>query len=145
MSLEDVSGALRWAVACLVLAAPVLGAPAQKANDAKADAKAKPEKNEKNEKNKADDAEEPKIAPTPRPIRLVAAEVIKRALLAAPADTSRRISVKGGLLGLGGYTPRGGDDLGAKSAPRYLFPQAGTGNSLNVDPMTGHSYFTNTP
>ena len=29
--------------------------------------------------------------------------------------------------------------------PRHLFPAVGVGNSLNVDPNTGRSYFTNTP
>jgi hypothetical protein len=135
MNLEGLRGAFRWAGACLVLAAPVFGAPSRRTDDAKT----------KVEKSKSEEEERPTIAPTPRPIRLVASEVIKKAVLAAPSDTARRVSVKGGLVGLGAYTPRGGDTLGANAPPRYLFPQVGAGNSLNVDPMTGHSYFTNTP
>jgi hypothetical protein len=65
--------------------------------------------------------------------------------LAAPSDTSRPISVKNGLLGLGAYNPRGGADFGMHAPPRHLFSQVGAGNSLNVDPNTGRSYFTNTP
>jgi len=87
-------------------------------------------------------------SPSPRPIRLVANEVIERAfpsLLAAPSDTARRISVKDGLVGLGSYNPRGGADFGMYAPPRHLFPGAGVGNSLNVDPNTGRSYFTNLP
>jgi hypothetical protein len=90
----------------------------------------------------------PQPAATPRPIRLVANEVIERSwarFLARTADTGQRISVRGGLIGLGSYNPRGGADYGLKAPPRHLFPVAGGGNSLNVDPNTGHSYFTNTP
>jgi len=92
--------------------------------------------------------EEPRPAPTPRPIRLVANEVIERSwakLLARTADTAQRISVRGGLVGLGSYNPRGGADFGMSAPPRHLFPGAGVGASLNVDPNTGRSYFTNTP
>jgi hypothetical protein len=92
--------------------------------------------------------EEPRPAATPRPIRLVANEVIARGLaklMARTADTAQRISVRGGLIGLGSYTPRGGADYGMKAPPRHLFPAAGVGGSLNVDPNTGRSYFTNTP
>jgi hypothetical protein len=135
MSRENRIGAFRWMLACFVLAAPAQGAPARKTDDSKA----------KTDKTKPTDQEQPAAAPTPRPIRLVANEVIKKALLAAPSDTARRISVKGGLVGLGAYSARGGDGFGTNAPPRYLFPQAGTGNSLNVDPMTGRSYFTNTP
>ena len=60
-------------------------------------------------------------------------------------DTASRVSVKDGLIGLGSYDPRGGADLGMHAPPRHLFPRAGAGNSLNVDPNTGRSYFTNTP
>jgi hypothetical protein len=90
----------------------------------------------------------PRPAATPRPIRLVANEVIERSwarLLTQIPDTAHRISVRGGLVGLGAYNPRGGADSGIKAPPRHLFPGAGVGNSLNVDPNTGRSYFTNTP
>ena len=86
--------------------------------------------------------------PTPRPIRLVANEVIERRwrkLLARTSDTAERISVRGGLVGIGQYQPRGGADYGLAAPPRELFPRAGGGSSLNVDPITGRSYFTHTP
>jgi len=92
--------------------------------------------------------QEPRPAATPRPIRLVANEVIERSwakLLARTADTAQRISVRGGLIGLGSYSPRGGVDFGKSAPPRHLFPGAGVGTSLSVDPNTGRSYFTNTP
>ncbi len=92
--------------------------------------------------------DEARPSPSPRPIRLVANEVIERAfpsLLAAPSDSARRISVKDGLVGLGSYNPRGGADFGMYAPPRHLFPGAGVGSSLNVDPTTGRSYFTNLP
>jgi hypothetical protein len=84
----------------------------------------------------------------PRPIRLVANEVIERAfpnLLDSPSDSARRITVMDGLVGLGSYNPRGGADFGFYAPPRHLFPVVGLGNNLNVDPNTGRSYFTNTP
>jgi hypothetical protein len=127
--------ALLCAAFGLAFALPALGAPARKEGDSKA--KARTEKTEGR-----------KAAPSPRSIRLVANEVIEKAFpsfLAAPSDTAQRISVKGGLVGLGSYNPRGGADLGMYAPPRHLFPGAGVGNSLNVDPNTGRSYFTNTP
>jgi len=100
-------------------------------------------------KAKADKEDKPNAASTAsRPILLVANEVIERAmtsLLASPKDTAARVSVKDGLVGLGSYDPRGGADLGMHAPPRHLFSRAGAGNSLNVDPNTGRSYFTNTP
>jgi hypothetical protein len=122
---------LSWAAALLALALPAFGAPSRKEDDSK-------------KKAKKDD----RRGPSPRPILLVANEVIERAmprLLAPPSDTSRPISVKDGLLGLGAYNPRGGADFGMHAPPRQLFSKAGAGNSLNVDPNTGRSYFTNTP
>ena len=92
--------------------------------------------------------EETHPAATPRPIRLVANEVIERSwakLLARTTDIAQRISVRGGLIGLGSYNPRGGADFGKSAPPRHLFPGAGVGNSLSVDPNTGRSFFTNTP
>ncbi|HSD28047.1 MAG TPA: hypothetical protein VLL75_12140 [Vicinamibacteria bacterium] len=90
----------------------------------------------------------PRPAPTPRPIRLVANEVVERGwarIKARTADTAHRISVPGGLVGLGSYGPRGGDDRGLEAPPRHLFPMAGVGRSLNADPNTGRSYFDNMP
>ena len=124
--------ALLSCAALLALALPALGAPSRK-DDAKAKAK-------KDDKRTA--------VVIPRPIWLVANEVIERAMprfLAPPSDTSRPISVKDGLVGLGAYNPRGGADFGLQAPPRQLFSKAGAGNSLNVDPNTGRSYFTNTP
>ena len=63
-------------------------------------------------KAKTDKADKRKASSTaPRPILLVANEVIERAmpsLLASPKDTAARVSVKDGLVGLGSYDPRGG-------------------------------------
>ena len=79
-----------------------------------------------------------------RAILTVMNEVIERSLpslLDSPADTSRRVSVKNGLLGLGAWSPPGGEGYGVKAPPLHLFPRAGFGQSLNVDPITGRSYF----
>lgn len=133
MSGARLAGAVGCAAAWLALAPPASGAPARKTDDSKA---------------KTGKADRRPTAPLPRPILLVANEVIERAfpsLLDAPSDTSRRISVKDGLVGLGAYNPRGGADFGMYAPPRHLFPGAGVGNSLNVDPNTGRSTFTNTP
>jgi hypothetical protein len=127
--------ALRCAAAWLALALPAFGASARHADDSKAKA----------DESKTDQDDSPTTAWTPRPIFLVAKEVIKRRLLEAPSDTAQRISVKGGLVGLGAYNPRGSADLGMYAPPRDLFSRVGLGNSLNVDPNTGRSYFTNTP
>lgn len=86
-----------------------------------------------------------KVRPKPgRAILTVMNEVIERslpALLDSPADTSHRVSVKNGLLGLGAWSPPGGEGYGVKAPPLHLFPRAGLGQSLNVDPITGRSYF----
>jgi hypothetical protein len=79
-----------------------------------------------------------------RAILVVMDGVIERLLprfLEAPRDLSRRFSVKGGLVGLGAYSPPGGEGYGVMAPPLYLFPRAGVGQSLNVDPITGRSYF----
>jgi hypothetical protein len=125
-------GLLFCAGALLALALPAFGAPSRKD-----DLKAKARKDDKRA-----------AVVSPRPILLVANEVIERAMprfLAPPSDTSRPISVKDGLVGLGAYNPRGGADFGMHAPPRQLFSKVGAGNSLNVDPNTGRSYFTNTP
>jgi hypothetical protein len=96
----------------------------------------------------ADPPAAPKPAPTPRPLRLVARDVIERGwarLRARTLDEAQRISVRGGLVGLGAYEPRGGADAGLAAPPRHLFAGAGAGNSLNVDPTTGRSHFTHLP
>ena len=85
--------------------------------------------------------------PAPRPRRailVVMDEVVERLLprfVDAPRDESRRVSVKDGLVGLGSYSPRGGEGYGVAGPPIHLFPRAGAGQSLNVDPITGRSYF----
>ncbi len=89
--------------------------------------------------------DQPKTRPRPgRAILMVMDEVIERLLprfLEAPKDESHRLSVERGLLGLGAYSPRGGEGYGVKAPPLHLFPRAGMGQSLNVDPITGRSYF----
>jgi hypothetical protein len=83
-----------------------------------------------------------------RPLLLVMDEVVDGLLpkiLAAPSATTHRITVRDGLLGLGPFEPRGGSDGGLKAPPRNLFPRAGLGNSMNVDPITGRNSLTNTP
>jgi hypothetical protein len=90
--------------------------------------------------------DEPAKAPAPpklvRPktILMTANEVVARTipkLLERPADTSARISVSGGLLGIGGYDAHGGSGFGLPGPPLVIFPRAGAGNSLNIDPVTG--------
>jgi hypothetical protein len=83
-----------------------------------------------------------------RPLLIVMNEVVDGLLpkiLAGPSATTQRISVRDGLLGLGPFDPRGGSDGGLKAPPRNLFPRAGFGNSLNVDPITGRNALTNAP
>ena len=79
-----------------------------------------------------------------RAILTVMNEVVERSLpslLDSPADTSHRVSVRNGLLGLGAWSPPGGEGYGVKAPPLHLFPRAGLGQSLNIDPITGRSYF----
>jgi hypothetical protein len=121
MSGRRLAATFGWIASAFALALPLFGTPAR---------------------------DEASRSRSPRPIRLVANEVIERAFpnrLDAPSNTARRISVKGGLVGLGSYNPRGGADFGMYAPPRHLFPGAGVGSSLNVDPNTGRSYFTNLP
>jgi len=76
----------------------------------------------------------------PKTLLMTANEVVARALprlLERPADTAQRLSVRDGLIGLGGYDAPGGSGYGVKAPPLQLFPRAGAGNSLNVDPVTG--------
>jgi hypothetical protein len=83
-----------------------------------------------------------------RPVLLVMNQVIDRLfplLLAPPSDEARRLSVRGGLVGVGAYDPRGGTDTGLKTPPLLLFPRAGAGNSLNVDPATGRNSWNHMP
>lgn len=90
---------------------------------------------------------EGQVRTRPRPgraILMVMDDVIERLLprfVEAPRDESHRVSVKGGLVGLGAYSPPGGEGYGVMAPPLYLFPRAGMGQSLNVDPITGRSYF----
>ena len=79
-----------------------------------------------------------------RAILTVMNEVVERSLptlLDSPRDTAHRVSVKNGLIGLGAWSPPGGEGYGVKAPPLHLFPRAGLGQSLNVDPITGRSYF----
>jgi hypothetical protein len=79
-----------------------------------------------------------------RAILTVLNEVVERSLpslLDAPSETAHRVSVKNGLIGLGAWSPPGGEGYGVKAPPLHLFPRAGLGQSLNVDPITGRSYF----
>jgi hypothetical protein len=88
-----------------------------------------------------DDAPPPPVRRNPRPLLVVMNEVVDRLgprLLAPPAPESRRLSVKNGLVGLGAYDARGGEaPLGFAAPPLHVFPRAGFGNSLNLDPVTG--------
>jgi hypothetical protein len=90
----------------------------------------------------------PEPAQGKRPLLIVMNEVVEGLLpkiLAAPSETTHRLTVGNGLLGLGPHEPRGGSDGGAKVPPRNLFSRAGLGNSLNVDPVRGRNYLANTP
>jgi hypothetical protein len=55
-------------------------------------------------------------------------------------QASRRLSLARGLVGIGGYFPPGYVD-GVDAPPLRLFPDPALGQSLNVDPTTGKSYF----
>ncbi len=50
-----------------------------------------------------------------------------------------RLSLRRGLLNLGGYRPPMAD--GVKAPPLRLFSSVGAGQSLNDDPVTGRSHF----
>jgi hypothetical protein len=52
----------------------------------------------------------------------------------------RRFSVKDGFFGIGRFQPPGYPCC-EQGPPLLLFPRVGAGMSLNVDPITGHSYF----
>jgi hypothetical protein len=86
-----------------------------------------------------------KTRPMPgRAVLTVMDEVVERLLpklLDSPKDTAHRVAIKGGLFGIGAWLPPGGVDYGASAPPLHLFPSAGLGQSLNVDPITGRSYF----
>ena len=78
-------------------------------------------------------------------ILLVMNKVVDRLiprLIDEPRAESHRLSVKNGLIGLGAHRPQGGVGYGMKSPPLDLFPRAGLGTSLNVDPITGRSYLS---
>jgi hypothetical protein len=69
-------------------------------------------------------------------------------LLAPPSSEARKVSIHDGLVGVGAYDPRGGTDSGHEgfaSPPLLLFPRAGAGNSLNVDPATGRNSWNHMP
>jgi len=78
------------------------------------------------------------------PIRVVAEEVVDDlfdTLWKKPAPVSRDFRWANGLFGLGAYRPPGMIDGGLKAPPIYIIPSARLGNSLNVDPVTGRSFF----
>jgi hypothetical protein len=90
----------------------------------------------------------PPVEKGSKPLLIVMNEVVDRLLpkfLAPPAPEARRISIRDGLVGVGAYDPRGWTDAGFKSPPLVLFPRAGAGNSLNVDPVTGRNYWNQMP
>jgi len=83
-----------------------------------------------------------------RPMLIVMNEVVDGLWpkLKTPAsDQARRVSVRGGLLGVGAYDPPGWADGGVKAPPLHLHPRAGAGNSLGVDPITRRSHWTHLP
>lgn len=83
-----------------------------------------------------------------RPLLIVMNEVVDGLwprVKAEPAPEARKLSLAKGLVGLGAYSARGGDDFGAGAPPRLLFPSVGAGSSLGVDPITGRSYWTHMP
>jgi len=83
-----------------------------------------------------------------RPLLVVMNDVVDRLfpkLLAPPSPEARRLSIRDGLVGVGAYDARGWADTGFKSPPLQLFPRAGAGNSLNVDPVTGRNPWNNMP
>jgi hypothetical protein len=85
-----------------------------------------------------EESQKPKKVPT-APILTVMNSVVDRL---APKFLSRRgegprVSVAHGVFGLGTYAPRGGADWGVAAPPLQVFPRAGLGTSLNLDPVTG--------
>jgi len=82
-------------------------------------------------------------AKTRRPILLVMRQLVDELSPAATpggANAPRRFTVMNGLAGLGAYQPTGGAGFGQKAPPLDLYPRAGLGTSLNVDPVTGRLY-----
>ena len=83
-----------------------------------------------------------------RPMLIVMNEVVDGLwpkLKAPAAGQARRVSVRNGLLGVGAYDPPGGADAGVKAPPLHVYPRAGAGNSLGVDPITRRSHWTHLP
>ena len=82
------------------------------------------------------------VATSKRPIRVVAEEFIDDLFATLWKKSSRDIRWQNGLFGLGAYRPPGMIDSGGlKAPPIHLSPSVGLGNSLNVDPITGRSFF----
>ena len=76
--------------------------------------------------------------PSP-PLRVQVEQAVDRwqaSVLRPPAARSRKLSIGRGALGLGAYSPIGGQDPGV-GPPIRVYPRAGLGNSINVDPYTG--------
>jgi hypothetical protein len=83
-----------------------------------------------------------------KPLLVVMNQVVDRLLpklLAPPSAEAHRLSIRDGLVGVGAYDPRGWTDPGFKSPPLALFPRAGAGNSLSIDPATGRNVWNHMP
>ena len=79
------------------------------------------------------------------PIRVLAEEVIDdlfESLSKKPAPVSRDLRFRNGLVGIGAYRPAGTFVGGIEAPPIHISPSARAGGSLNVDPVTGRSFFT---
>jgi hypothetical protein len=53
---------------------------------------------------------------------------------------ARTLAPGNGLIGIGAYVPPGYPATGVKAPPLTLYPRAGAGVSLNIDPLTGQPY-----
>ncbi len=83
----------------------------------------------------------PTIAARPVSLRAAVDVLLARKLPPLLRDERRRLTRGSGWLGIGAHRPVGADaGFGAKLPPLYLFPRAGLGQSLNVDPLTGRRY-----
>jgi hypothetical protein len=64
----------------------------------------------------------------------------KRSLDLFHDKPARTLASGSGLVGIGPYVPPGYLDTGVKAPPLTLYPRAGAGVSLNIDPITGQPY-----
>lgn len=80
-------------------------------------------------------------APQARSLRTsVETAVVRRLPDFLRDDSARRLASARGGFGLGGYGAFGYPDTGADAPPLRLFAEAGTGNSLAINPMTGRRW-----